>query len=236
MDDLNYDQIEEMENSNWWYQGKRDLLDRLLTGKNFSKALDIGCGVGSNLSVMQKHVETVIGVDNSPKAVDYCARKGFNAVIGDIHKLSFEAEHFDLVMCSDVLEHVDDVKAVSEVNRVLKKGGAFIFSVPANNHLWNDNDDFSHHLRRYDKKMLSTLLKDFDIKQLKYWNAFSYVPCAVVYPIQRLRKNRDKVNNLTLIPSKLNGLLYKMISLENKLFSKLSMPQGVSLIGVAVKR
>jgi SAM-dependent methyltransferase len=49
----------------------------------------------------------------------------------DITSLKFEDEHFDLVICIHVLEHVhDDEKAISEIYRVLKKGGAAILQVP----------------------------------------------------------------------------------------------------------
>jgi SAM-dependent methyltransferase len=49
----------------------------------------------------------------------------------DIHKIPFESEHFDVVLCNHVLEHVDnDLKAMSEIARVLKKNGYAILQVP----------------------------------------------------------------------------------------------------------
>ncbi len=237
MEDANYDQIEQMEQQNWWYQGRRDLFQRLLQGKKFHRALDIGCGVGSNISVLQQYAKTVLGIDNSKKAVEYCAQKGFNALLGDVHQLAFANDYVDLVVCADVLEHVDDEKAITEISRVLKPGGMFLFAVPANQHLWNDNDTFSHHLRRYDKQRLRQLLeKEFTLTQLRFWNFFSYFPSLVVYNLQKLKKNRTPTNNLTLIPAAMNTLLYKIISVENKLFTKIPFPQGVSLVGMAVKK
>ena len=42
--------------------------------------------------------------------------------------LPFDDNSFDLVCCCDVLEHVEDVaKVISEINRVLKPGGLFIY-------------------------------------------------------------------------------------------------------------
>jgi SAM-dependent methyltransferase len=49
----------------------------------------------------------------------------------DIHEMPFEANRFDAVLCNHVLEHVrDDIKAMSEICRVLKPGGWAIMQVP----------------------------------------------------------------------------------------------------------
>jgi SAM-dependent methyltransferase len=49
----------------------------------------------------------------------------------DIHQIPFPDNTFDYVLCNHVLEHVrDDVKAMSEINRVLKKGATAIMQVP----------------------------------------------------------------------------------------------------------
>lgn len=49
----------------------------------------------------------------------------------DIHDIPFEANTFDVVLCNHVLEHVNsDIKAMSEINRVLKPGGWAIMQVP----------------------------------------------------------------------------------------------------------
>lgn len=49
----------------------------------------------------------------------------------DIHHIPFDTNQFDVVFCNHVLEHVeDDIKAMSEINRVLKPGGWAILQVP----------------------------------------------------------------------------------------------------------
>ena len=49
----------------------------------------------------------------------------------DIHRMPFDDNTFDLVLCNHVLEHVtDDIKAMKEIQRVLRPGGIAIMQVP----------------------------------------------------------------------------------------------------------
>lgn len=49
----------------------------------------------------------------------------------DVRKTSFPSDHFDIVLSSDVLEHVPNPEqAFAEIGRILKPGGKFIFTVP----------------------------------------------------------------------------------------------------------
>ncbi len=237
MEDINYDHINALEEKNWWYQAKRELFEKLLKGKKFEKALDIGCGVGSHFSVLQKFSSSVKGIDFSAKAVKYCKEKGLkNVEQGDVCNLQ-EKEKYDLVLCSELLEHVDDSKAVSEVANVMVKGGVFLFSVPAHMYLWNDNDDLSLHLRRYEKKQLKEVLeKHFIVEKLSYWNSTLFLPTYLFYKVQKLRKKREKTNNLNLVPGFLNGVLLTILRVENWLIQKINLPQGISLVGFCVKK
>ena len=49
----------------------------------------------------------------------------------DIHNMPLDDNNFDFILCNHVLEHVEnDIKALSEIKRVLKKGGRAIVQVP----------------------------------------------------------------------------------------------------------
>jgi len=49
----------------------------------------------------------------------------------DVRKTSFPSDHFDIILSSDVLEHVPNPEqAFAEIARILKPGGKFIFTVP----------------------------------------------------------------------------------------------------------
>ena len=58
--------------------------------------------------------------------------------------LPFEEEQFDLILCNHVLEHIeDDLKAMQELFRVLKRGGTLIAQVPMDENSTKTLEDFN---------------------------------------------------------------------------------------------
>lgn len=98
------------------------------------KVLDIGCGVGFICQYLTQLGFSCWGIDISSKALDIAKK-----INPDSHfelsredgRLNFSDEHFDLITCFGVLEHIiDQDLAVREAYRILKKGGRAIFVVP----------------------------------------------------------------------------------------------------------
>ncbi|MEN4760501.1 class I SAM-dependent methyltransferase [Chryseobacterium sp. C39-AII1] len=81
------------------------------------------------------------------KNLDYISADLFSPIVdikADILDLPFEDESFDIVFCNHVLEHIeDDAKAMSELYRVMRKGGWGILQVPMKNSLEKTYEDFS---------------------------------------------------------------------------------------------
>jgi ubiquinone/menaquinone biosynthesis C-methylase UbiE len=108
------------------------------------KVLDLGCGEGRH--VISAYVEadvTAIGVDlclddlqtAQSRFADFegdgQTEKAFGLANGDAMQLPFADNTFDKIICSEVLEHIPDYRAVlKEIERVLKPGGLFCASVP----------------------------------------------------------------------------------------------------------
>jgi len=240
MHEENYQVISSFERNNWWYRAKRNLFKSLLTkiGKKFDKALDLGCGVGSNFEVLSAFADKIVGIDYTESALSRCREKHYTSLHKmDATRLTFETNSFDLILCSDVLEHIDDSKAIHEITRVLKPGGIFIFSVPAHSYLWGPTDIISKHVKRYEKKDLDILLgEDYKIRKLSYWNMFMLIPDLVFIKLLKfVNKHHQEKNALEFIPSALNNLLYTILWLENKWFIRFNNPNGVSIVGVAQK-
>ena len=81
------------------------------------------------------------------KNLDYISADLFSPIVdvkADILDLPFEDESFDVIFCNHVLEHIeDDRKAMSELYRVMKKGGWGILQVPMKNSLEKTYEDFT---------------------------------------------------------------------------------------------
>jgi SAM-dependent methyltransferase len=74
--------------------------------------------------------------------------------------LPFDRE-FDVVTSCDVLEHIDDDRAVArELFRAVVPGGGIVLTVPQHRWLWSAVDDYSHHRRRYARSELVAVVED----------------------------------------------------------------------------
>ena len=75
----------------------------------------------------------VVGLDVSSEAIRFCAEKGLGIVHhGNVCDLPFEDASLDLVLATDIIEHVEnDGLALSEMARVLVAGGSALMTVPA---------------------------------------------------------------------------------------------------------
>jgi len=104
-----------------------------LIPKDVSTILDVGCGDGYLGNVLIDRGYDVTGVDISRKALRFF--RG-NAVLASIDSLPFKSKSFDLVLSSEVLEHIPFSiynKSLQELERVANK--YIVISTPFNEHL-----------------------------------------------------------------------------------------------------
>jgi 2-polyprenyl-3-methyl-5-hydroxy-6-metoxy-1,4-benzoquinol methylase len=122
--------------------------------------LDAGCGVGYGSAMLARAGATdVIGVDLSAKAVQAAASgppANASFVTGDVHALPFDDGRFDLVVCFEVIEHVDrQDEVIGELARVLAPGGVLAISSP-NRDVYPAGNP--HHVHEYVPEELRTAL------------------------------------------------------------------------------
>ena len=129
--DALYSRQGEIERSSKRYMRQMVPRDRPLT------VLDVGCGTGLNAGILRDMGHTVVGVDLSPVAVEKFSALGFEGHVCDIAEgMPFDANKFDMVYASEVIEHVSDTELfLAELARVLKPGGLLMLSTP-NSAFW----------------------------------------------------------------------------------------------------
>jgi len=111
-----------------------NILHRLMGDTSEKKILDAGAGEGYFLSSVK--AEQKYGIELSEIRVK-TAQKLFPDLaitVADIRKMPFEDNSFDIIICSEVLEHVDGFgKAIEEIKRCIKPEGNIILSFPNEN-------------------------------------------------------------------------------------------------------
>jgi SAM-dependent methyltransferase len=164
---------EEEARSSGWYLNARDKFV-LKIAKKFAhldsakKVLDGGCGQGGVLSLLQQRGIFTVGNDMAIESVQWGKKKGriTNGIQASLTHLPFRDEIFDISICTEVLEHVDDdLASLKELGRVTKH--RIVITVPAHMYLWTESDDMVLHKRRYSKLELLALIKNADMRVVK---------------------------------------------------------------------
>ncbi|MBN1635430.1 MAG: class I SAM-dependent methyltransferase [Deltaproteobacteria bacterium] len=151
-----------------------------------SRVLDAGCGTGRHLTEAFRSMGVnVVGIDmkrqdatkarnmlNQMRLENESGGGSANVMISDITRLPFQDESFDIVICSEVLEHIPDHhKAVQEIVRVLKPGKSLVVSVPRflpEKICWALSEDYrteeGGHVRIFKKQELIDILESAGTK------------------------------------------------------------------------
>jgi SAM-dependent methyltransferase len=137
--------------------------------------LDYGCGSGYGTRLLSDFAKQAIGVDISERVIDYCNRQysAKNLLFKNIspdYSLPFEANFFDVIVSSQVIEHIPDVyRYLFELKRVLKDQGILFLTTPNKRYRllpfqrpWNPE-----HLREYSmrsfKREIESVFKQVEI-------------------------------------------------------------------------
>jgi len=239
MEKQEYFNIYNSEKDHWWYKSMRFISFNLIKPyiKKNIKILDAGCGTGFNM-IYLKRFGSVFGIDNSNYAINLCKKRKLKVKKASIEKIPFKDNLFDLVTCFEVIYHKavkDDVKALKEINRVLKNEGLLLIRVPAYKFLFSGHDIVVHTKRRYNLKELKNKLiaSGFKIERITYVN-FLLFPLIF---LQRLINNLFDIKNSDIQKHNkfINDLLYYILKIESILIKRISLPFGVSIIALARK-
>jgi SAM-dependent methyltransferase len=161
---------------------QRDILTRFaqeaLEDQRVPRLLDLGSGRGSNLALLPDLADAVVAADVSLDALEesrshYGDRGSISYVVLPGHGLPFADSAFDVSVCTEVLEHVDDpLVTAAELERVTRHGGYLFVSTPNYRNVMgavkfvkdklsgrNDYDPWHAHAGGFERSMTSTRLR-----------------------------------------------------------------------------
>lgn len=136
--------------------------------------LEIGSGIGNNVRILMQYTD-VIATEVEPLYLEVLRNAYLNTPGVDVREWDAteppppDLPQPDSILCSNVLEHIeDDGAVVSHADRILKAGGRMIFIVPRGEKLYCSLDSAIGHYRRYDKTGLQSLFEnlDYEIEEL----------------------------------------------------------------------
>lgn len=113
---------------------KASLLKKYANLEKGTLVLEIGCGTGEMSKRLSSSGASIIATDVAPELIrfakDTIKHRNLNFQVADATKLPFPDNYFDVVLGRSILHHVNLAQCVTEIKRVLKVSGRFIFSEP----------------------------------------------------------------------------------------------------------
>lgn len=247
MDDVLYGQFAEVGGANWWFEGRRQVVEAVLEEALGTapadpprSILDVGCGTGPMLGMLGRFGR-VEGLELSPDAIDHCHATYGDAVV--VHRGRVPDDlpadgTYDVVAAFDVIEHLaDDAAALRRIHDTVRPGGLFVSTVPAFPSLWGQQDVLSHHYRRYRRGGYRRLLEEagFEVDRATYFNTWLFPPVAAVRTFSRLKGDGRHApgSDFDLSPPAVDRVLTRVFGSERRLVRRHDLPFGVSLLTLA---
>lgn len=238
-----YQAVAAIERRHFWFRSRNELISWALA-KFFPDArslLEVGCGTGQVLENIRSatSIRRLVGTEIHAKGLAFCRQRLPEAEFMqmDARAIPF-AEEFDVVCAFDVIEHVDDDRAVlAQMHQACRTGGGILITVPQHQWLWSYKDDFAHHKRRYGRK---ELLAKVDAAGFKVTLATSFV--SLLLPLMYLSRLKEQApaqfdpqRELEISPL-LNRIFHFLMRIETALIRLgLPLPVGGSLLLAAKK-
>lgn len=149
---------------------RHKMLREFIGETSSSVVLDIGASQGLFLDSIKSKYK--VAFDISFNYLTVAKKKNLNCVLGNAEILPFKKDSFDLIICSDILEHVlAHEKVINESKNILRKEGKLFLVVPwkedlTSYEIYKDVYEFTH-LRTFDNDVIFSLLSNWKINRLR---------------------------------------------------------------------
>lgn len=161
--------------SDIWANTRLKIISNLIKPIN-KKILDLGCGSGYIGMEYVKNNNVVFADNNKEELAKISVGSKVLINATDIH---LKKETFDIIFCTDVLEHIkNDKKVLENIYKILKKEGIVVITVPAYKKFYGHHDSLIGHYRRYDKEDIIKIIEPigFKIKHIRYLCSILFFP------------------------------------------------------------
>jgi SAM-dependent methyltransferase len=229
-------------NDYWWYRVRARLLETALDPYvgEAGRVLDVGSADGPSVQWLRgRAVHATLDLDRR-------GLKRGEGVCGSALALPFASASFDVVGAFDVLEHCQpEATAVREFVRVLRPGGRLLLSVPAYQWAWTDFDEENGHHRRYTRQRAVAALEAGGLEVLRA--TYTFGSTLPLFALERLARRcmqafrsggpveAADVVSLPTTPRVLDGLLYRLGRLDERILKRHDLPFGSSVVLAARK-
>lgn len=202
--------------------------------------IDIGAGNGLFLKFFRDKGYVVEGIELEKDQVHELQHdrqlEGVRVRQGDITKLVGNASH-DVVIASDVIEHIkDDKKALANLYSFVKPGGYLVITVPAHSFLYGKRDENWGHFRRYNRRDLVHKLSGLPFSEIvttAFWNFLGFF----AYGYYEKIRNQPINETLRHSTSMVSQLVRKMLDTELRIEELIGGPVvGLTLVAIVRKR
>ena len=179
-----------------------NIVHQIIKKNKPKKILEAGCGTGRILAPLVDKGYKIEGFDLSKNMLAQLLKKNskIKTKIGDIEKIPYKSNTYDLVYSITVLIHLTDFeKGFKEMYRVTKKKGLVVFDLPNKNSFWTRLSlSFNPNKKRtrlYSLKELKEYFKDYECQ---ITGIFSYA--RTFYKIPILRNLINFLDNYLKLP------------------------------------
>lgn len=229
-----------LEDSHFWFVGKRLFIDSALYNykKDINMVLDLGSGTGGTTKYLERY-GSVKGLENNKHALKFSRARKINIKEGDINNISYANKSFNLITILDVLYHkniTNEKLVLSEARRLLKSGGYLLITDSAYNFLKSYHDSATQGNKRYTLKRMKKLVENSGFIVIKASYIFiSIFPLVFIKRIIGKVTDNNTGSDVQSLPKFINYLLILMLGVEALLLRYFSFPFGSSILVLAKK-
>lgn len=241
-DPAQFAELARLESANFWFRARNRLIAWAI-GRYFPAArslLEVGCGTGFVLAGIAAAFPEMklTGSEAATDGLAFAAARapGASLLQLDARRVPFR-EEFDVVGAFDVIEHIEDDRAVlAGLRSSAVPGGGVLVTVPQHPWLWSEYDARAGHLRRYRARELAAKIAEVGLEIVRM-TSFVALLLPIMYLSRRAQRapgpGYDPLAELRIAP-RANRMLESVLGAERALIrAGVNFPAGGSLLAIA---